>query len=120
MASVHVLIVEDEPLIAMAMEMLVQDEEGGVALGPHGAVAPALAEIEKGGRIDVAMLDCNLGREPAWPVADALAVRGIPFAFTSGQGAKDIPDRFHDRVTFSKPIDDDQLKRFLRRHSREG
>lgn len=119
MASLYVLIVEDEPLIAMAMEMLVQEEEGGVALGPHGAVAPALAEIGKGGRIDVATLDCNLGREPAWPVADALAARGIPFAFTSGQGANDIPDRFRDRETFSKPVDDEKLKRFLRRHSRE-
>lgn len=118
MTSLHVLIVEDEPLIAMAMEMLVQDEEGGVALGPHGAVAPALAEIEKTGRIDVAMLDCNLGREPVWPVADALAARGIPFAFTSGHGAKDIPDRFQDRVTFSKPISDEELKRFLRGYAR--
>ena len=42
MASLHVMIVEDEALIAMAMEMLVQDE-GGVVVGPFAAVAPALA-----------------------------------------------------------------------------
>jgi CheY-like chemotaxis protein len=120
MASLHVMIVEDEPLIAMAMEMLVQDEDGGVAVGPHGAVAPALADIEKGARIDVALLDCNLGKEPSWPVADALAARGIPFAFTSGQGAKGIPERFQGRPTFSKPIDDEKLKRFIRGYSRQG
>lgn len=119
MASLYVMIVEDEPLIAMAMEMLVQDEEGGVALGPHGAVTPALAEIEKGGRIDVAMLDCNLGKDASWPVADALVARGIPFVFTTGQGGKDIPDRFHDRPAFPKPVDDEKLKRFIRRYSRK-
>lgn len=119
MASLYVMIVEDEPLIAMALEMLVQDEAGGVALGPHGAVAPALAEIGQASRIDVALLDCNLGREAAWPVADALASRGIPFAFTSGKGAEDIPARFQDRPAFIKPIDDETLKRFIRGFSRK-
>jgi DNA-binding response OmpR family regulator len=116
-ASLHVLIVEDEPLIAMAMEMLVQDEDGGVALGPHGAVAPALGEVEQAGRIDVAMLDCNLGREASWPVADALAARGVPFAFTSGKGASEIPARFQGRPVFPKPVDDEKLKRFIRQFS---
>ncbi len=120
MTSLHVLIVEDEPLIAMAMEMLVQDEEGGVVLGPHGGVAPALADVAGGDRIDVALLDCNLGRESSWPVADALAQRGIPFAFTSGKGAGDIPERFHGRQVFSKPVDDNHIRRFLRQFAQSG
>jgi CheY-like chemotaxis protein len=117
MASLHVMIVEDEPLIAMALEMLVQDEDGGVVVGPYAAVAPALQEVEGKGRIDVAMLDCNLGKEPVWPVADALAARGIPFAFTSGQGAKDIPARFAGAEILVKPVPDEQVRRFLRRFS---
>jgi CheY-like chemotaxis protein len=117
MASLHVMIVEDEPLIAMALEMLVQDEDGGVVVGPFAAVSPALQGLEGSPRIDVAMLDCNLGREAVWPVADALAARGVPFAFTSGQGAKDIPHRFASVEVLVKPVPDEQVRRFLRRFS---
>jgi CheY-like chemotaxis protein len=111
------MIVEDEPLIAMALEMLVQDEDGGVVLGPYATVADALAAVEAGPRIDVAMLDCNLGRDPVWPVADALAARGVPLAFTSGQGAKDIPQRFAGAEILVKPVPDELVRRFLRRFS---
>jgi CheY-like chemotaxis protein len=117
MASLHVMIVEDEPLIAMALEMLVQDEEGGVVVGPHATVGSALAALEGAPRIDVAMLDCNLGREAVWPVADALVSRGIPFAFTSGHGAKDIPTRFGSAQVLVKPVPDELVRRFLQRFS---
>jgi CheY-like chemotaxis protein len=117
MASLHVMIVEDEPLIAMALEMLVQDEDGGVVVGPYTAVVPALQGLERSPRIDVAMLDCNLGRDAVWPVADALAARGVPFAFTSGHGVEDIPKRFATAEVLVKPVPDEQVRRFLRRFS---
>jgi CheY-like chemotaxis protein len=119
MPSLNVLIVEDEPLIAMMMEALVEDV-GGVSHGPYANLPAALAAVESIGAIDVALLDCNLGRERTWPVADALAARGIPFAFTSGQGAKEIVDRFADRPVFAKPVDEERLKRFLRQYFRQA
>ncbi len=115
MASLNVLIVEDEPLIAMAMQMLVEDE-GGTAIGPYSEVGAAVSAARDGARIDCALLDCNLGREACWPVADALAARGVPFAFTSGQAGKDILERFAGRPIFVKPVDDEKVKRFLREH----
>ncbi len=117
MPSLRVMIVEDEPLIAMAMEMLVEDLGGEVA-GPCASVGDALAEMNTPGHIDVALLDCNLGKDHSWPVADALVARGVPFAFTSGQGIKDIDPRFHDRPVFAKPVDEEKLKRFLRQFAR--
>ena len=108
----HVLILEDEPLIAMSMEALLEDE-GWRVVGPFAAVADALAAIAGGGVIDCALLDCNLGGVPSWPVAEALAARSIPFAFTSGQSAADIEPRFADRPSFTKPIDETKVKRFL-------
>jgi CheY-like chemotaxis protein len=119
MQSLNVLIVEDEPLIAMMMEALVEDV-GGVSHGPFATLSPALAAVESGAEIDVALLDCNLGKVHSWPVADALAARGIPFAFTSGQGPKGIADRFADRPVFDKPVDEEKLKRFLRQHIRQA
>ncbi|HEX5008006.1 MAG TPA: response regulator [Hyphomonadaceae bacterium] len=117
MASLRVMIVEDEPLIAMALEMLVQDEDGGGVVGPFATVAEAMAAVDGALRIDVAMLDCNLGKEQVWPVADALARRGVPFGFTSGQGARDIPQRFASAEVLVKPVPDEMVRRFIRRFS---
>ena len=117
--TLRVMIVEDEPLIAMAMQMLIEDA-GGEPLGPYTTVAPAVAMVESGQALDVALLDCNLGKDPSWPVADALAARGIPFAFTSGQGMKNIAERFADRPVFAKPVDEEKLTLFLRQFARQA
>jgi CheY-like chemotaxis protein len=111
------MIVEDEPLIAMAMEMIVEDA-GGQPTGTYSTLKEALAAVGSEPRIDVALIDCNLGKEPAWPVAEALAKRNVPFAFTSGQGIKDMDPRFADRPVFAKPVEEEKLKRFLRQYSR--
>jgi CheY-like chemotaxis protein len=116
MPALNVMIVEDEPLIAMMMEALVEDV-GGATRGPFATVPAALGALQNGEAVDVALLDCNLGRgEHSWPVADALAAKGIPFAFTSGQGVKEIAERFAGRPVFAKPVDEEQLRRFLRQH----
>lgn len=119
MPSLNVMIVEDEPLIAMMMEALVSDV-GGVALGPYGDVAAAVVAARAEAQIDVALLDCNLGREHSWPVADVLAERGVPFAFSSGQGAKEIAERFAGRPVFAKPVDEERLRQFLRQFARQA
>jgi CheY-like chemotaxis protein len=111
----NILILEDEPLIAMSMQALVEDH-GWTVVGPFAGVADALAAIAGGADVDCALLDCNLGGQASWPVADLLAAKGIPFAFTSGQSAKDIEPRFSDRPSFTKPIDEAKVKRFLAAH----
>jgi CheY-like chemotaxis protein len=119
MAGLNVMIVEDEPLVAMAIELLVQDV-GGVAVGPFATVAQAIGAIETGLRIDCALLDYNLGKDQSEPVAEALISRSVPFAFTSGQAAKEIQQRFPGHVVFEKPLDEERLKAFLRQHVRNG
>lgn len=108
----RVMIVEDEPLIGAALQMLVEDM-GGTVSGPHVTLADGLAALADGEQIDCALLDCNLGRDMSWPIAETLAARAIPFAFTSGNGVNDIDQRFADRLVFSKPVDEGVLKRFL-------
>lgn len=117
MASLRVMIVEDEPLIGAAMEMLVEDL-GGTVLGPFMNLGDGLAAASSGEPVDCALLDCNLGRDMSWPIADALAERRVPFAFTSGKGAKDIEPRFADRPIFTKPVDDARLKKFIQQYVR--
>jgi hypothetical protein len=112
MTSLRVMIAENEPLIGAAMEMLVEDL-GGQTLGPFMNLRDGLTAAESGEAIDCALLDCNLARETSWPIAEVLAARGVPFAFTSGKGLKDIESRFAGRPVFSKPVDDSKVKTFL-------
>jgi len=84
----RVLIVEDEPLVAM----LVEDEmlgAGAEVVGPAFSVASALWLLEAAmadGGIDAAVLDINMGGKHVSPVAERLAMLGVPFLFTTGYG----------------------------------
>lgn len=98
-----VLVVEDEPLIAMMIEDFL-DVLGKKIIGPFDCVADGLAAIAAGG-IDAAILDVNLrGGETSDSIADALAATGIPFVFASGGSGDGIADRFRDRPVLPKPF----------------
>ncbi len=79
----RILVVEDEYLIAMNLQDGLENV-GSVVLGPVPSVEKAIKKIESEPHIDAAVLDVNLGGALAYPVADLLAARKIPFVFTSG------------------------------------
>jgi CheY-like chemotaxis protein len=107
----RVLILEDELLLQMQMQLLVEDL-GFEVVGPHASVAPAMADVAAD-NVDCALLDLNLRGETSLAVADALAAKSIPFALTSGSNASDLTPRFAGRVVFIKPVDENQVKKFL-------
>jgi DNA-binding response OmpR family regulator len=111
-APKKVLLVEDEPLIAMMLEDFV-DIIGHEVTGTADTVATALPLVEAGG-IDVAILDVNLrGGEQSWPIADALADRGVPIIFASGGGDGDIVERHRGAPRLDKPFTMDSVERAL-------
>ena len=66
--------------------------------------------------VDVALLDVNLGGgRNSYPVADALASRGVPFAFVTGYGSGGVLARYQDRPVLSKPVDQRHLEATLRK-----
>jgi CheY-like chemotaxis protein len=79
----RVLVVEDEIMVAWLLEDMLADL-GCAVVGPAGSVNQALAMIDAGEAIDVAVLDVNLNGQTSYPVADALAARGVPFVFSTG------------------------------------
>ena len=82
----RVLLVEDEGLVAMMVEDMLSDMGCEVAAS-MARVRDTLEWLEKGEALDGALLDVNLGGgEKVFPVAEALAARHIPFAFTTGYG----------------------------------
>jgi CheY-like chemotaxis protein len=114
----RVLVVEDEGLVAMMLEDLL-DDLGCQVPCSASSVVQALEWLDGGGEADAALLDVNLGGEPVFPVAEALAARGVPFAFTTGYGETHDP-RFKDAVLLGKPIRMERLEQVLRSFGLEG
>lgn len=79
-----ILIVEDEPLIAMDLAGAVEDLEG-VVIGPFSSVAAALELLETLS-IAAAILDANLLDRDITPVALRLACAGVPLVVYTGTG----------------------------------
>lgn len=103
----RILLVEDQPLIALHMaEFLAL--EGHQVLGPAHALPEALALIAEGA-VEVALLDLDLAGIPSLPVAAALAARGLPFAFLTGRTPEDVPPGLRDRPFITKPATPDAL-----------
>ena len=107
LAGRRVLLVEDEALVAMLIEDAL-DNAGAVMIGPFAAVAPALAAIPEA-MPELAVLDLNLGGESSLPIADDLALRGVPLVFASGYGQAGLPPRFRNRPVLAKPFDPAEL-----------
>jgi CheY-like chemotaxis protein len=109
----RILVVEDEGLVALMLEDMLEDLGYDVAYSA-ASVVKALAWIEAGGEVDLALLDVNLGGEPVFPVADALKARGVPFAFSTGYGEAHDP-RFREAPLLGKPIMVERLQAVLAR-----
>ena len=99
-----VLIVEDDVLLGMAIGLCVEDAGYEVA-GLARSVDAALETLSHG-TVDAALLDVNLQGEMVFPVANALAERGVPFVFVTAHPPLDIPERHRHRPIVPKPYHD--------------
>jgi CheY-like chemotaxis protein len=96
-----ILIVEDEPLIAMMLEDFLESLGHEVA-GSCDSVQCALDHVEKGG-FDLAILDVNLKGENVWPVAAKLRERNLPFVIATGGHVDPPPPEFNNAPVIEKP-----------------
>jgi DNA-binding response OmpR family regulator len=78
----RVLVVEDEPLIALEICEALADA-GATIVGPALKVSTARA-LAATGTLSAAVLDVRVGPELVFPVADVLTGRNIPFVFHTG------------------------------------
>lgn len=104
----NILIVEDEPMIAMLLEDMLVDLGYDVA-GVASSLSQGLELVEREG-FDAAIIDLQLGDQDSLPIAARLNQKGIPFAFATGYGAatstKDAP-------IISKPYRHDDIGKAL-------
>ena len=101
-AGKRVLVVEDEPFVALGLEDNLRSL-GCAVVGPAMTLAAALLAAGHES-VDAAILDVNLGGETVFPAAAVLADRGIPFVFCSGfsTGTR-LPERFNEVPRVRKP-----------------
>lgn len=104
----RVLVLEDEPIIALDLTVSVEAASGRV-VGPASTVAEALALLEEQ-ETSAAILDVNLPDGELTPVAIVLLDRGIAVVIHAGTS---IPDELHDLypdvAVYRKPTPPDGL-----------
>jgi CheY-like chemotaxis protein len=108
----RVLVVEDESLVAMMLADMLE-EIGCTVVGPAATCARALRLLDEGQRLDLALLDVNLGGETAYGVADALSRRKVPFIFVSGYGAAGLDQGYAAAPILAKPFQPATLARAI-------
>jgi CheY-like chemotaxis protein len=108
----RILVVEDEYLIALNLQDSLETA-GSVVLGPVASVEKAISKIEAEPHIDAAVLDVNLGGVLAYPVADMLVAREIPFIFTSGYEDSALRTRYSNVKTCTKPYQFEAMQEAL-------
>lgn len=109
----RILIVEDEPLIAMELHRLVS-QAGLEVSGPVATLDRAL-DLAEDQTLTGAIIDINLGPETSYAVADRLCSSGVAVIFLTGYDADTLPARFSANAVLQKPIEPHMLLATLRR-----
>ncbi|GGD92279.1 response regulator [Tsuneonella deserti] len=109
-----ILVLEDEPIIAMALEDHL-DIAGAIPV-----VAATLAQAHEAlaeQPLDAAILDVNVHGEKSFPVAESLNSKGIPFVFASGYGDNLHEAAFAKVPTVTKPYNLEAIRQAFSRFS---
>ena len=113
----EILIVEDDPLIAMDMEDELSDR--GYAAVCARTVSDA-HELLKRRTPSFAFLDMHLRTDTSFDLARELRSRGTPFAFVSGNDSTSLPEDLRSSNILSKPINFDELAKLILAKTENG
>ena len=99
----HVLLVEDEELVAMTMVDELHSS-GWTVVGPATTLDEAQMLVASGVRLDAAILDIYLRGRWVHTLAEELTRRGVPFVVCTGYEMVDPDGRFASAPLIAKPI----------------
>lgn len=111
LAGRRILVVEDEMMVLMMIEDTLADL-GCESVTSAATIDQALAFIKKQ-TFDAATLDVNLNGRESYPVAEALHLRGVPFAFSTGYSDHNLREQHRDRPVLKKPYRPSDLAQLL-------
>ena len=117
-AGPRVLLVEDEPLLGMMVRDMLE-EAGWAVVGPVSDLGQAV-QIAREEAFEAAVLDVNLNGSFAYPLAEELHARGVPFVFVTGYAGEELDGRFLGTPALQKPIEAEALQTALSTVLRRG
>lgn len=120
LAQQLILVVEDEPLIAIGLSVAIEKLEG-IVIGPVPTVSEALARLEVD-RIAAAIVEATLADRDVTPLALLLAKRRVPFLIHSAvtiptELAAVLPDLPHVPKPYEPELVVTRLAEEMRRNS---
>jgi len=106
----RILIVEDEPLVAMNLEMVVTAIVTSVVV-----VEASVAANQEGlhEALDFAFLDVDVTNGKTFEIAQILERKRVPFVFISGSPQEQLPSDLRSVPFISKPFYPAQIERVL-------
>jgi CheY-like chemotaxis protein len=111
-SDIRILIVEDDPFIAMDIESAVAEKLGaGAELVVVESVAEARAAAAS--HVSCALLDIDVVGGKTFDVATSLLAKGTPFAFVSGSAPGDVPKPLRDVRFLRKPFSTHEIATFV-------
>jgi DNA-binding response OmpR family regulator len=115
LANLNVLVVEDEPIVAVEVADQLK-RAGATVVGPCSTVCRALATLDES-KVDVAIVDYVLADENSGSLQVALEKKGVPFLVLTGYPRVLVRRSQRPRV-LSKPVAPEVLASTLRSLSR--
>lgn len=106
-----VLIVEDEPIIGLALEDMLSAEGARVLLADRIDDAFDIVTSEP---VEVAILDVNVHGIHSYELAGSLGRAGVPYIFATGYGDLSHPPEFASVPTITKPYNLKDIQHALR------
>jgi CheY-like chemotaxis protein len=110
MEPLHILIVEDEPLIAMILKDMVDDCITATVVVESSVAATKGALREA---VDFVFLDVQVTNGETHEIAYMLERKNVPFAFVSGSPQAQLPSDLHAAPFIPKPFFPAQIEHAL-------
>lgn len=110
--TVRILICEDNPLIALDLQFIVEND-GHRVVGVCGTVEAARSHLDDD--LDFALLDVDLLDGKSFGVAELLEARGVPFALVTASPLSDLPEALRTARFVNKPYREDAILETLAR-----
>jgi CheY-like chemotaxis protein len=109
----HILVAEDEGLIAMDVAFMLE-KLGFHVIGPVAQVDEVLQAAKQLAQVDCALLDVNLRGRKVFSAIPALIDRGIPVYLASGYDDDSFfPEQFRHLPRITKPFNEEMLRNIL-------
>ena len=109
----RILILEDDPFIALDLQSIVEGE-GHEVVGVFDSLAQARKHL--GDRFDFALLDIDVTDGKSFELAASLLDRHIPFAFVSASRPSELPVHLRGASFIPKPFEEATIVRTILRH----